>query len=86
MSITFFIAYTNKIMEFSGNDIEYRFNNDTGLFFIQITEDKSTEDMVVIEVTTYTIPYDNIEDLVINGKKVILIRRKRYEIHNDTNY
>lgn len=79
MIITFFIKYTNKIMEFSGDDIKYKLNNDTGLFIIKITEDKSENDMVVIHITTYIIPYDNIEDLIINGKKVILIRKKKYE-------
>ena len=86
MIITFYLKYTNEIMEFSGDDIEYKFNNEVGLFFIRIIEDKSTNDMVVIEVTTYIIPYDNIEDLIINGKKVILIRRNKYERNNDTNY
>lgn len=79
MIITFYIKYTNKIIEFSGENIEYKLNNDVGLFYIRITEDKSTNDMTVIKVSTYMIPYDIIEDLIINGKHVILIRRKRYE-------
>ena len=86
MIITFYLKYTTEIMEFSGDDIEYKFNNEVGLFFIRITEDKSNDDMVVSEVTTYTIPYDNIEDLIINGKQVILIRKNKYERNNDTNY
>lgn len=79
MIITFYIKYTNKIIEFSGENIEYKLNNDVGLFYIRITEDKSTNDMTVIKVSMYMIPYDIIEDLIINGKHVILIRRKRYE-------
>lgn len=86
MIITFYLKYTNEIMEFSGDDIEYKFNNEVGLFFIRIPEDKSTDDMVVSEVTTYTIPYDNIEELIIDGKEVMLIRRKKYDRYNDTNY
>ena len=86
MIITFYLKYTTEIMEFSGEDIEYKLNNDVGLFFIRITEDKSNNDMVVSEVTTYTIPYDNIEELIINGKHVILIRRNKYDQYNDTNY
>ena len=79
MIITFYIKYTNKIIEFSGENIEYKLNNDVGLFYIRITEDKSTNDMTVNKVSMYMIPYDIIEDLIINGKHVILIRRKRYE-------